>query len=510
MKSVSYHIIPFTYAIETLLVLLLLSPAINITASDKPISGTVIDAKTKTPLPFTNIMIAGQYKGTVSNADGLFVLDDTNLVATDIIIFSYMGYKTLEIEVGKLQNKKRIQLHPASINLEEVSVLSRQLSAKEILALVKENYDKNYPAPTNKNRMFYHKLEKVPFPDENQIHVKRSDFAGLDKKTMNEFIAMMPEEFIDYQDAIVDLYRYEGNDRLVPVEGISLVEGSYDQIQKEFEDKLLVLFEDFKESRNDSNVYYKFRSGVFAKKIETNEVNDSLWLEHEKDPDNYTVETSEVKSGIISLINNYADIESKNWEFINDPGKYKYELKPITVYNNELLYQISFVPRNRGLFKGTMFISMSSYAILQLDFAFAQGKQNEKFQLLGIGHAMNFKKARVLFEKGKSGYYLKYITAEQDEFASVDRDFSVKKKEKRFLTDKELSEIKIELNLIFNINSSWELLVLDSKEITQQQFDKVNQPSVIKFRKEYAYTPEMWNNRTVLVPTAELMEYKRK
>jgi len=157
-----------------------------------------------------------------------------------------------------------------------------------------------------------------------------------------------------------------------------------------------------------------------------------------------------------------------------------------------------------------VFVSMLSYAVLQLDFAFAAGVQTEQFDLFGFEHSMNMKRGRVIFEKGKNGYFLKYVSAFQQETARVERDFSILKKEKRFLTDKELSELKLELEIFFDINSSWELLMLESQEIEQPGFEAVKQPLLTKFKIEYAYTPEMWNNRTVLAPTAELKKIKRR
>ncbi len=160
--------------------------------------------------------------------------------------------------------------------------------------------------------------------------------------------------------------------------------------------------------------------------------------------------------------------------------------------------------------EGLMYVSTETYAILQVDFAFADGKQNEKFQILGIGHSMNFKKGHIIFEKGKAGYFIKYINAQQHESASINRDLSVMKKQKRFLTDKELGKIKLELQLDFNIESYWEILVLNGDEIDTQKFESIKQPLLMKFRKEYAYSPIMWNNRTVIAPASELKKYKRK
>ena len=488
---------------------MILSSALNLSAANKPIAGIILDYKTKEPLPFTNIAVAGQYKGTVSNIEGYYILDTAGIAPNDTILISYVGYKTLRIKADELQKKSKIYLHPVTINLKEVHVSSRSLSAKEIIALVIQNYKKNYPSTSVKQNLFYHTYEKVPFP-ENQIMMKKSDFTGFDQATFKELMHLMPREFIEYQDAIVDLYSHEGNTRLIPIEGISLEESSQKDIAKKLENILKGFFEDVKETSEDSTIYYKVRSGIFADKIEDIDMSDSIWKENEEDPLNHTVKSDQVKNDILELYSDYASLDSKNWEFLNKTGKYRYSKDKITLLDDDLVYKISFQPKGGGLFQGVMYISTIDYAILQLDFAYAEGKQSEKIQILGFGHSMDLKRGRVIYEQGKTGYYPKYIYAQQKEWASIERNFSVMKKQKRFLKDKELNEMKFKTQLSFDISSYWELLVLDRKEIDAQQFEKVHEPGKMKFRKEYAYTPEMWNNRTVLAPTSELQKFKRK
>jgi hypothetical protein len=484
--------------------------AMNLFALGDPTTGIVLDAKTKEPLPFANIVVVGQQRGSVSNSEGYFTLDMDSIAPGDTILFSYIGYETLEIQASKLNRKTKIHLQQANISIEEVEVKYRSLTAKEIVAQVRRNYEQNHPDHSSRQEIFFHTFEKVPFPEENQITLVKSDFAGLDEQTLEEVFSMMPPEFIEYQDALVTLYKDGKDHRLVPQKGISLEEESMQTLGKEMENKLGKLFEDIEKSHEDEDIYFKFRSGIISQKIKQDSVNDLIWEEHKNDTLNYTVKTKDVKDDVLFLLKEYGSLGGKNWEFIKDRNKYQYIKEDITVYNYELVYKISFTPGNRGLFEGKMFISTTSFAILQLDFAFAEGKHNEKFQIAGFGHLMDFKKGRVIFEKGNSGYYVKYINAQQHELASVDRNFSVMKKQKRPLMDKELNEIKLKVQMSFDITSSWELLVLDREDIDQKQFAATEQPLFMKFKKEYAYSPEMWSSGTVIVPTSALKKYKRK
>ena len=66
------------------------------------------------------------------------------------------------------------------------------------------------------------------------------------------------------------------------------------------------------------------------------------------------------------------------------------------------------------------------------------------------------------------------------------------------------------MELALDIYNNQEVLVLDNKEIFEETYNKVNEPKYMKFKKEFAYTPEMWKNRTIIVPDEELKLYERK
>jgi hypothetical protein len=490
--------------------------ALNLFATDRPITGTILDFETKEPLPFANIGVLGKHKGTVSNSEGVFILDREDITEDDTLLFQYMGYHALKIKVSELEKLTIVYLHPSIVNLSEIQVVSKNLSAEEIIKLAYKNFDKNHSLAPDKQRIFFHKYGKVPFQKENKVILKETNFVGLDKKTFDELLKKMPNEFIEYQDALVELYSKGDNHKLVPVKGISLEEGSQESIIKEFENKLGDFFNDIEKSMGEKDIYYKIRTGILSRKIGNKNKEKADWnnkdeeTEEDKDTLNYTVQIEEAKEYLRSLLKNYTSVESENLEFINHSNKYEYTLEDVTEFNDELVYKISFMPKKKGLFEGTVYISTSSYAILQLDFAFAKGKKTDTFKLFGYKHSTDFREAHIIFEKGNSGYFVKYLYAKKKEFSSLDRDFAIMKKEKRFFIDKELNEMKIGLDLSFNTENSWEMLVLERDEITPEQYEKIKEPSIMKFKKEYVYTPEMWGNRTVIVPATELKKYKRK
>lgn len=495
--------------------LLLELASVYVFADDSSIRGVVIDAETKQPLPFTNIVISGQGRGTVANAEGVYILALEGMAFEDSVVFSHVGYQTIRLSAHQLQHHPKVPMKPATVNLNQVAVYSKELTAEQIIDRVKKNYPSNYPEATHQQRIFLHKYEKSRFPQEDHIVMKKSDFAGFDKETFNELLEKLPDEFVEYQDALVDVFEFGEKEKLVPVEGITLEEASMQDLTKEIESLMSTFILDIEKTKANDDVYYKFRSGLFSFDADMNDdhsdsTNNELENHQDMNALHYTFDTDQVKSDLNNLIEDYADMESDNWSFITSTGKYRYRLEGLAVYNDEVVYEISFTPKWRGLFEGTMYVSTTTFAIIELDYAFASGKDTENFQLLGIGHSLDFKRARVLFERRGAGYYVKYIYAEQHEKASIERSFSFMKKEKRFFLDKTLNEMKFDVDFFFDISSSWELLVLNSHVIDAQDFARVEQPEKMKFRKEYAYSPEMWSNSTVIAPTSELEKYKRK
>ena len=84
------------------LMFLLFSTAANAQRLTK-IKGTVLDAKTKEPLPFVNVTFKGKNIGTTTDFDGKFYLETQ--WATTKLLASFVGYKTAvkSVSTGKSQ-----------------------------------------------------------------------------------------------------------------------------------------------------------------------------------------------------------------------------------------------------------------------------------------------------------------------------------------------------------------------------------------------------------------------
>ena len=92
--------------------------SMQLQAQERLISGTITD-ETGIGLPGANVNIKGTSVGTTANFDGYYQLKAKD---TDILVFSYIGFKSTEKMVGKLTTIS-LALQPDSATLEEVVVV---------------------------------------------------------------------------------------------------------------------------------------------------------------------------------------------------------------------------------------------------------------------------------------------------------------------------------------------------------------------------------------------------
>ncbi|MPR33057.1 SusC/RagA family TonB-linked outer membrane protein [Cytophagaceae bacterium SJW1-29] len=95
---------------------------ISVVIPDRLITGTITDEKGQ-GLPGVSIVLKGTQRGTTTNTDGRFQLtlpDRTD--SPEILVFSFVGYKTQEINIGS-QSNINLSLQPDDTTLDEIVVV---------------------------------------------------------------------------------------------------------------------------------------------------------------------------------------------------------------------------------------------------------------------------------------------------------------------------------------------------------------------------------------------------
>ena len=93
------------------------------------IKGKIIDGLSNETLIGATVIIKESGKGTSTNFDGEYSIIYKGKLPT-ILNISYLGYKSLEIEVNS-QNPKAIKLFADSKNLKEVKVVDSRITQKQ-------------------------------------------------------------------------------------------------------------------------------------------------------------------------------------------------------------------------------------------------------------------------------------------------------------------------------------------------------------------------------------------
>ena len=113
------------------------------TLSYTPLTGKVVDSRTNNPIIFANIYLSGTNIGTVSNADGEFIVKVPLFLENKTIVISSIGYKNTELTVDFFKNTTAlIKLEPNPIPIEEVTIVNQDARKLILDALraVKKNY----------------------------------------------------------------------------------------------------------------------------------------------------------------------------------------------------------------------------------------------------------------------------------------------------------------------------------------------------------------------------------
>lgn len=103
---------------HTVSLILLTALALNALAQQQVVTGVIADEQGN-PMPGVNVIIKGTTQGASSDGNGKFYIEASN---NDILVISFIGYKTQEVLVGN-QTKINVQLTEDVSTLQEVVVV---------------------------------------------------------------------------------------------------------------------------------------------------------------------------------------------------------------------------------------------------------------------------------------------------------------------------------------------------------------------------------------------------
>ena len=474
-------------------------------ATSKIITSVLLDQDKKTPLPYANILVLHKDKGAITNENGYFLIDDEGINNNDTLSFNYIGYHSKKMAISELQNNSPILLKEEIVNLSETFVFANQHNAEEIIKNVVKYKAVNYKNRTSKKQLF---IRQRSISDVEHIDIKfiKSSFSQLDEKMTRLVQKKIPKQSISYTDFLGNFYFSKNKKDSLKIEPTKIVTlkdknlADANQLEEMFEK----LFSDTKE-----NEYWKIKSGIIGGKVDMEEEDSSAKKDSLKDfHENYFPTYYYAKR----MDNRFKSLleDKKKWDFLYHTNDYKYTIIGGIKINGEDVYMIDFIPKNKGKFIGKVYISMDTYALVKADYSYDIGKMGTNVHLLGVGYTENQLDISAYFEKQMGNYQLKYYAEKIGNKFSFDRSLSLLKKKKRFLIDKELNEIKVKLYLSAKEESSIEILVLNNKDITDQNFANFKQKK--NFKRIYVdqFNDDIWKGYAIIEPTKQMRDYKKQ
>ena len=470
------------------------------------IHGLILDSHTEKPLPYANIVVLHKKTGTISNESGYFSINTVNLNPNDTLSIQYIGYKTLNIILSKIDSNATIHLKEDIINLSETLIFSDPPEARFIVKQILNHKEENYKVYSAKRQCFIRR-RLISDINKMKIKLKRNDIPKINKKLLKTFEEKIPKHNISYTDLLGTIYfskNFLDSIKLKPIKTVSLKEKEVTDLD-EFEKIFNNLFSNTKEKE-----YWKIKTGIFSQKINIESDDEKDTITSEKDPHSFKNKTHYYNETIKEQLK-YTSFENNDeWEFLHKTNKYNYTLIGGTSISGEDVYIIDFSPKKSGVYYGRMFVSINNFALIRADYEYEKGKLGSNFNILGVGYAVNHFSGSVFFEKRNNNYILKYFSKKESTRLSFERNISLIKKRERFLFDKELFEVKVKMNFAVNNQESFELLFLNEKPITEQDFRNSKEPKEIKITLVNKFDEQLWKDYPIIEPTQNMKEYQKK
>lgn len=465
------------------------------------IKGTILDAENQLPLPYANIIVTYQNRGVISNEKGDYSLNISTLKKTDSIWFQYIGYVSKKLTVNELQLNSTVMLREDVFAMNEVLILKLVDDPKKIVKNILKNKDENYITSTSKNQTFIRSRYNTDI-GKFIIAFEKSNIEGLDKELIKKFEKSVPRHSTSYSDFLGNIFITKNEkDELVlkidPIKTVSLKEKEIAEL-----DKIEKMFDSLFNS-TDEKEYWKVKSGVFGGKIDIPEdaASDSL----EKDTRKVEYYNQSVKYKL-----RYTNLENKkHWEFLHKTNNYDYTIKGLTHVNGEDAYIIDFTPDKDGKYEGRLYVSVLTSALIRADYKYAPNKIGKDIHLLGVGFSEIEFAGSIYFEKMNDTYQLKYFSTKYITEVSMNRKFSLHKKQSKFLFDKNLNEIKARLNIMAKNESLVEYMVVENEPISKSDFKNFNEKEKMKVIYVDQFDENLWKDFPIIEPTKQMKTYKK-
>jgi len=478
------------------------------------ITGQILDSSSKEPIPFATIVYANM-RGVLTNEEGKFNIH-ANLDSESIIAISSLGYEAKDLRVSEI-NGQITYLKAQSIQLSDVFLSDKKLSAEEIIEKVSEKIRDNYNFDYTQKRFF--------FRESNTNHVRQFDMdidestiPELNQALMDSISNSIPKMSDSYREVLGDLYGNYEEQKLKVLKAANLENPQSRESLTELSDKIQVIFqESFKK-----NSYLKIKSGWLGVKVDAKELQDEFdGTEEEEEVKPAPTPEELEKINATKLMNlkqtTVADIKgllnSMFWnsdntlDVINKSRKYEFKVHGYVQIENAIAYVIDFKPKRGADFKGRIFVNTQDFGVYRIDFE--NVKDISSFRLLGISTASDIYRGKMIFGKDENAKYNpKYIELEKGESFGIDRPLTIIEKNKFVAGKMKQNEIDLDIKIKVKQLNKLQLVVFENSNIEASDFINLeNKAADFEYQKFKKYNPEFWDGYNIIEPNAAIKAF---
>ncbi|MCF8273618.1 MAG: DUF5686 and carboxypeptidase regulatory-like domain-containing protein [Flavobacteriaceae bacterium] len=482
--------------------------------SQDAIKARIIDTTTQQTIPFATIAISNN-SGVISNDQGNFQLYlPKNISGKDSLVIQCLGYETKRLSALTFKDSI-IFLKPKSIELEEVLISNKDYSVEEVIEKANQNLMINYDTNLTKSTLFY-RASYATNIIKHEVKLKKTSIPELNQKFIDSILNDMPKYNDDHTEILANLY---GKPGVIESQKLDIIKAShlYDKNKE-------ITFNNYEERFNNilkkhvkRDSYFKIKSGIFGTKqdmdstiFETKEQKETNALLEEKKKEEQERKKNFLqyrKQSISRMQRNSFVFEDSYLNFLEKSNRYIFKIEDYSFLNDNFVYKISFTPKRKEDFKGTLYINTDDFAIVRVDYENTQPLKT--FNLLGISFKDYLKKGTLIYAKNTNNKYaLKYAEVENGNRFGIKRPLKIIEKNKHTSGRRKQNELTSDIHFILSNTNKKQLVIFENESISDTTFANFEEKPTVEPIYLPAYDPDFWKGYNVIEPNQAIKTFK--
>ena len=239
----------------------------------------ILDSITLDPIPYSTIHFSNSDNKIIADDTGYFELIKSNYDLYDTIFINTIGYKEASYNLDTFISKSPkdsliIYLSENPIGLDNIylTTKNKNYTSKEIVDEIEKRIKYNYSLDLREKKLFY-KEEVNSTIDEIEISDFKSSIKEINSTLLDSFFLNYRREFYNEEEVLCNFYGNfeEKKQKINIIKARETFEKNNDIVKA-----LNTRLENIIKENVKSDSYFKIRSGVFSRKIDTELIKEKV------------------------------------------------------------------------------------------------------------------------------------------------------------------------------------------------------------------------------------------